>query len=794
MGCSGQYFELWSNGQIVSQGPAGQSAPVPLPDRAAQFSHLHCQIATAYLNGGETLEPGIYAIASPGAITLQNGGWQPMPDNQATLLRRFATDNIIYDSPRLRLQVGPLATSYQHFWRDNRWRALPWLNGLPALDHTLGLARDMTGWLRITPLGLISYNDVTPNLAVDPAALRLRTGDQPETLGNCSIERVETADGRDHASPSLQGAPVQLRCADGTLWHTSADTGQDLGAVQPLAADPFLDRTLFDEADFMRWVQTGAAAASAARAQISLHGELISLDAGRFSVDDYRSISALRPGQLDIIAANGWWAYPAATPSLTQASRPDDIDRPETARAFSDMRDETGQLSLCATLGEQSLLIAAGQAPRSADLCWDDQGRDAIWAYQTTPTAAPVARATALNGPQVTRRLQAGRFTDMTAISPPVYAGTAAQLDAVYALPSQAGLMLLNADGARLGLLAFESSPLAISTPDLAAIALLSATPLPPSPGVQLPNCPSFEAAIAALPSDHHLRRAGYESANVMQLYISSETAGRTWLRLACDTVDNDASQNLLHLPATQRLRYMASLAVQPNASGAIEIEQRDDQLLLTDGRGRVLDLGSTGPAAALAILSRAGQPTALIVTESELFLLDIDAAITALADQPLQPVEPTIEMQTPIEPTTDTQPLEEPLADMQTPDEPIPAELTPEQIDQLADELSAKIAEQLAANAANTAAANTTAEAAPAAPINPAQSDIVALANLTVEQILAVQTALKASVAPRLNVDGIIGAQTAAAILSYQYATGAARTGQFTHDQYESLTGERLP
>ena len=310
----------------------------------------------------------------------------PLSATQSAAASSFARGTLAYDSARLRITTGLAASAFQHYWDDARWRPMPLQNGLPALDATQALAAQGTALLRLTPLGFVRHDQATADLALAPDTLSIQTGPRPDALAGCAPDRIETADGSQQSSPALEGAPVQFTCADGRAWRLSGPE-QELGAVQPLAENPFQTRSFFAPDFALQWRITDGTS------RISLLDTDVTLNAGRFSLDAYEQLAAPFAGQLELLGRSGWWRYPAAAPGLDAATRPEDFANAANAISFALQRDDAGSQQLCVTTAEEGRIIRPGQFPRLVDFCADDQGRDAIWAYAAIPGRWPVAPA-----------------------------------------------------------------------------------------------------------------------------------------------------------------------------------------------------------------------------------------------------------------------------------------------------------------------------------------------------------------------------------------------------------------
>ena len=185
-------------------------------------------------------------------------------------------------------------------------------------------------------------------------------------------------------------------------WRLSGPE-QELGAVQPLAENPFQTRSFFAPDFALQWRITDGTS------RISLLDTDVTLNAGRFALDAYEQLAAPFAGQLELLGPSGWWRYPAAAPGLDAATRPEDFANAANAISFALQRDDAGSQQLCVTTAEEGRIIRPGQFPRLVDFCADDQGRDAIWAYSAIPGQPPLASGTGLTRAAINRSLLAGR-------------------------------------------------------------------------------------------------------------------------------------------------------------------------------------------------------------------------------------------------------------------------------------------------------------------------------------------------------------------------------------------------
>ncbi|MEX0969941.1 MAG: hypothetical protein WD046_05780 [Paracoccaceae bacterium] len=765
--CNGQSRELWADGAILASGPLGQAPAQPLPQ--APYMQLYCQTAPARLDHGKHLPAGTYVTGPFSALHLGDTDATALPATLGTAARNFARGALGYDSPNLRITTGPAATAFQHYWSDDLWRAMPLANGLPALETTLALAAQGDALLRLTPLGFVRHNQATADLSLNPATLSIQSGDSPEALAGCAPARIETANGNHQASPPLAGNPVQFTCADGSAWRMD-DPNQALGALVALADNPFKTRTYINTPSQLRWDITDGTSS------ISLHDAPVTLEAGRFSLDNYQQIAAPFAGQLELLNPAGWWSLPAGAPHFDAATRPADFANAANVTGFARQRDSDGNPQLCATTPEEDRIIRPGQFPRLVEFCADDQGRDAIWAYAAARSQPPLATGTSLSRAAINRQLLAGRFADLTITSPPVFAGHDAEFGARYTLATPFGFVLADENFARLGILNLPHRAIALAHRDLSGASPVSGESAAEMSREVLESCPALPIAMALIPPGQTPRRAEYESDRVIRLFATRPEGGTALLRLDCQT---GAIVTAADLPLGSRLRYDTVDANLPGATGHAQITIENGNVWLSGGGDSALELGTIGNSAPVSIIARGGLAVTLIVTRQSLFLIDTDAAITALTRSPAAMEETVAPMpQAAPEPTPEPEP--------ETPAEEESEASPPVSIwgAQAAGEPAQEA--EAPATGPQTGSANATTA--------PPRADGNTPAVLTSAQITNLQLALKARIFPALQLTGALDDSTSAAMIRFQRSISAPPTGIPTVAQYELLTGEVLP
>ncbi len=628
--CGGTRLELWQDGETLRSGTPITGDSVVLPSASKD---LYCQDRSRPLGNGTSLPSGAYALGSSQVLQRRSQSWQPVGSALAGAVRERAEGRLVFDGGRLKLLLGARDTSVRYRLDDDNWRLMPWRDGLPALDTTLASSTRGSDLDRITPLGLVR-RPLGRQISIDPETLNLATLPDPGALLECRFDRIARLDGRSHAVPAEDGAPLQLRCLDGRLVHGGGKRASAIGDLSKLDEDPFAKRELIGGQLPWTWTRIDDVPGQAPWMDIAFKDEPLNLSAGRLDIDDLRSLAAPFPGRMELISARGWWRHPLKDLGLFPATRSTDISAPWTVSAVtSDRAGDTGSPLLCLVQGSRRTLLDTSGKPATTADCADWRGRDRFWRYRQTSANGPEGLGRALNGPEIRRSLEDGRLKDLVATGAPLVAshGQAGRL----AFPNSLGVAVLDGPKTILGYIALGEGMalLTPSGPHSIQLLLTRSGPRPLDQGRTF-VCPALGPALRGLPEAITITRAETREANAVRLFLQGPSPTPRLVRLACDGT-GAMEAGALQFDVGERVRFFAELRSLPNVTGKLILQITPEDTRLSDGYSRTMSLSSELPpnSRVQTLLGIDGAREALVVTARDVFLLDSDAAISALAD-----------------------------------------------------------------------------------------------------------------------------------------------------------------
>jgi hypothetical protein len=490
---------------------------------------------------------------------------------------------------------------------------------------------------------------------------------------------------------------------------------------------------------------------------------------------------------MSVVAGLGLWEYSASNLALDRGRRPEDIsDFTNVTGVFGDRDQSEGTPVLCVDHRENpSVVYTADGTPRQVEACYAWRGQDALFQYRHHAETGAQALALAANGPFVTREIVAGQFTDRVAIgAPQPVQGT---LDLM--VPTAFGASLLNENGQTSAVYS-HADILGIATLPNAGTSILTRSgvfPVALRTSGAPESCPSLPQVLARVPQDHTVQSITVRGSNLVHLRGTGPDGGF----LASARCDDDlllvSSQEFI---VSDRIRHIAVLRQLEDATQTVLVKQATDgRLVLTDGRSRHVPLD--GVSGTLIGVYGTSQPrAAVILTDQDAYLLDMDAAISALgvADidselassieaRPFGQVLDTLVIDT--SPTPPVRPAERP----RDPPPNIPQDSSPSE--QSGQPPAAADVESLtqADPSADAIAYALAAEVA-------AAEVIVDLSAANRATAIEVQIRLKSLGYYVGEIDGDAGPMTRAAISAFQRSIGMLETGNLMQQQYEQLTG----
>lgn len=647
----GRGLALWADSTLVTEvsGPHLAMAPrttVPLPTGART---LHCQ-ETVSMPGGtqQQIAPGLYALAGGVAWRMSGQQWTNVSEFAAALNER-AAGLLPYERAQLRLRrvagtqssvasSGPLRLEYRTL--ANTWLPIEAEGARYAIDSRLGLlVADGKVW-SVTPKGLLRLAWSGNELALDPDEVRLTI---LPTIGRqrCLVDRIEQSDGTGIALTMMHDKPVILRCQNGSVFASPQLGQSDDGGFQPRRDDPFVARPLIgDPTSPLQWSIVDRMAGSYGRLRLEWRGEAVPLNNGRFQADAFVGIASFEENILDLVAENGWTRTRESALSLASADRPAGSKNiaPFVRSAVRD-RDSTGANVLCLR-GEQTTNRQAFRDLYRADGTWEQNvscGRfdatEGLWTYRVQPSANGISRLDIrgrdADGIEFARPFVDGRFGDLVATGAPL-AGTGSGSLSFF-VPTAAGLTTLLQGGGFAGPIqrpttAGEVALLALRDGSPAIVTRSGVTSVDRKPSIECPGAPLLLDALG--------ERARFIAMSVTREgrieAVANREGGRVMVEGPCTgAVPAAAWLTTIELASRQRLQALGAAWKGPRA---VSLAARD---------GRLVALRSGGLPAETPLLDQTGAPlrllhdgsAAFLLTDSEIFRIDIDRLISVLAE-----------------------------------------------------------------------------------------------------------------------------------------------------------------
>lgn len=753
--CAGRTVEVWAAQSISAE--RGSASPGRL-NRLPDTRDLHCQEAGAFLGSGRVLSAGLYAYGAGGAELDGPSGWSAATAEEAQAVRERAEGGVPWESERLRirLQDGHVAADLRRL--DDRWYDLDWQSGRIALDRPIALARGGTGILALTTAGLVNLRDSHAPV-IDPVNVLAASLADPKALGDCAPDRIETKDGRAQAAPAEPGDPVVMRCADGRVVSGAWLPNRDIGALDLQKDDPFVTRVLAEEPGLWRWTLEDALPGRAGVLAITFRDEAMSLSGGRLAIDDWHGLADVFPGQLEVVAADGWWVQAGGDLGLTAAHRAAArLDPTAVTRLWS--AGPPGAPALCIDGSDRVSLDATGNLRRT-EACREWTGQDPIWTWWDKDDGS-LAEAPARNGPVVSRVLAAGRFSDIVASGAPM-----AISDGRLAVPTGIGATLIGRNGPEA---IFAAAPGGVLAHGVGGTPVLIGAGMPIGvEGPATPECAALPGLVSRLPGETVLRRIE-ATGNAADLWLDAN-GDRLQIHVDCNS-PADALAWSLPVEVSNRARFLAY----PGENGILTASLQTDTMSfrLVPDLGIVAGLPVKG--APLSMVSAPDGRAIALVTRTDVALADTDTVLRALAlgSGDLPPLVGVGDAAGQVDgapaPSEPVRPRPKPV-----PETPVPKTSDQTQHQETAESLSSPV----------------NAEPEPQEAVSqPPSTDPVA-AVLDRNEWRNAQTALNRLGYAVGGVDGIPGKRTRAAIAKWQSASGAEPTGELTTEQFAGLLAE---
>lgn len=755
--CRGGLVELWSDGQTSREGSVTQSSGAP------GWKTLHCQQADAPLGSGRTLKSGLYLLGEAGNAALERTAattWTAVQPPLVAGVRAEAEGDWAFAAGRLRIRSnGPTTNTYEHRRADDRWSSMDWIGGLPAMDTTRGvLARDAEVD-RVTPLGVVRHSASNRGLRIDPNTVLFRTTAPAEDLDRCLIERLVRRDGRTHTIAPETGAPIIMRCRDGRILTERINVPGDVGLFQVRDEDIFANRTAIDETDGWHWSMIDETPGQRPEFEIAFRENDVSLSAGRFDLDDYRALAVPFENRVSLVAGRGLWEHRANRFALHDGERPADIPDPDAVTLVTGDRaqsEATPLLCLQRGLAAAYVSYTAAGEPARVENCADWRGQDALFEYRQTSGAGPTGLSIAANGPVIARAIADGMFTDRIATGLPQPLGIG---DAIV-FPNPLGAARLEDLGQITALYSY-ADVLGVTTLEDAGPTLLTrgGTRAIQQDGTA-DGCEGLKTALQTqVPQGGRLDTITLRGDRTVHLR-GSDPDGPFMTSILCELGGRRDFADLLDVD--KRTRDISKLRALPNATGTLVFSQGEDGVIsIGDGFSRQLGLGP-GIAGTLLGTFAGTQPRGVVIlTDKEAYLLDVDAALSALAET------------TPVAPRPPASQIEE---------EPKP-EPPARKLETTKQDPAAPVSEP------EVAQPTTVPEPQPApTPAPPSEPQVVDLSSASPSEIRAIQDGLHQRGFNPGPSDGIVGPRTRRAIQAFQKSRADPETGDLTPVQLKIL------
>jgi hypothetical protein len=643
--CRNQMFSLWNGGAWVTEvdGPGlavGQRTATDV--LLARTDQLHCQEQSAVL-GDQQLAAGIYASSGGWAYRRDGTQWVTVNDGIVRAVAERTANRIPYERGRLRLKAsGSQALTLEYRNLADAWVPLRTSGGRYAVDlRSKLLVANNTVWA-VTRDGLVRLTWSADDLLLDPDDLSIVP--LPSIRGRvCDVDRIEQADGSGIALALEQDKPIVLRCADGTVLNSTTLGAADDGGFKPRPADPFLERTVIGSPNSaLRWQITDRRAGTQGRLRLLWGGEPTNLTGGRFQADVLRSVASFQSGILDFATEQGWARAPEQSMTLADSARP--TGRQAEAQMVRIVaRDKTDDgvpfLCLAGTDGNSAFHAAyrsdGAYEPNAG--CGRHDALEGGWNYRSRLVAGSSAhvaiRGLDSSGISFDRLFIDGRFSDLVASGGPVIGRSKKGTHIL--VPTQGGVTVLNLDGQiggpihrsggekRLSLfVSADGAPHIVTENRLERVddRAVNICPAAAQAFKKLGPASSF-VSISASPEGRWEFVARREGQRIqMELPCSGTVQDEAvWLTLA----------NIGHRP---RLKALGDSWRSPPQ---VAYEWRNGQLFARRNEVAGSQLSASamlvdGPNVPLRILRHA--TNVILVTEREIYRIDLDRTISALA------------------------------------------------------------------------------------------------------------------------------------------------------------------
>ena len=751
--CGGKRYELWSSGSVIATHSGSGRLVLDVLKGANQ---LHCQRTEHRLDGAQTLKSGLYALGQSAAWHASGARWAPAP--QRAVADR-ADGRLVWSEGKLSTRLENGKARAEHYWLDDKWRELTWGKGRMAIDRIVGLARGAGQFHALTQDGMISVV-AGQSLEFVPNQIVLHNATKRSAFSKCTPREILTYDGDTQSVPARSGAPVTILCADGSQFEGQVDGQKDLNAFHKPQSDLAADR-IYVDTDLWRWTRKSDAGSSAMTFDIQLRDEPAQLAAGRFDFDDWAGVASPFASHTEIVTnGSGWWRQTGTDFALAAMTREPNEPQPEAINKLTTDFDGTRTV-LCIADDSTRYFDDSGTSKR-APVCRSWRGTDNIWSWYSEGSKA-IARGQSLSGLTMTRSLSGGRFSDLVVTGAPV-SEDASKGSRILA-PTKTGVVLVGKNGPVAHVLAPEGAALTRSTSNRPLVVSRQGTQTPSelTEPDALPRCAALAKLPASLPDGSILSRVIPKPRGRAEVLVQAADS-RDLLLVPCEELSETLGAATV-VDVSDRHRHQALGRLLPGGEVVAWSDKSALKLRPTGGKtGLILQDTLDGPL--LAQARPAGAKSMILITRDSMFTLDLDRALSRLADTPVQIPAPKGPFYVPSAKPASPQPQEP----VETSRPPTQTNTTPP-----TENSSLSTARQ---------------------PIHvpsdpPSDPSVDRPVEWTPNKIRALQTRLKDLGHYKGRIDGIIGRQSRQAIRDWQASRSLPVNGQMTEYQFQLLTGE---
>ncbi len=640
--CDGTLFQSWRGTVTALGGSMALEKSYPLVRSDAERSgsgtlQFDCQPTTVAPSRSEPkgLLAGLY-VSGGDALWRFNGSRFERADAYRSALAMRQQGRMAFETGRMRVRNE--AGTVQFDYRDgDNWLPLDLAGGRLAMDERQGLVSAEGQVWAYTRQGFVPIDSKTGAIDPDQFALTPLAGGE---AAHCDFDLAETAgDGSSfltlagEADEKEEGPRTVLRCLDGRLWQGRLDrSGTPFGIYSAPAdgkEDPFVERALFHGRDSAIEL-IGRTAGQPGSLRFLWRGEDNALSGGRFALDAVSQIAQIERDHVDMVTGLGWvrqqmgnWEGESAVRAAGQQVLAGRLVALQTDRDVDRVleRDRPASPSLCleGENGDFYRWRPRGQLDR-VPACEALLADDGHFAYRGGKDGVHMTAAS-LNGNRISRRLVAGRFSDLAVSGHAVLARLDGRI--VAAARTDDRLILFDpGTGELVGEWAITQKPLALTTDDSGAIALLSATGRQTLKGEAVRSCANLDSLVETTGAEG---LTGVEvAATRAYAHVVRPGMGMSILSLACEGTGMGVYGDVTRLE--DRTRYLGNFELwgRPDAAMVLEAGQGNALWATFGGRRAMLMTLASSPL----FIRRVGDHF-IIADRNEIYQADLDTLMS---------------------------------------------------------------------------------------------------------------------------------------------------------------------